>query len=187
MPKGTNYSLEEIDSLLDANEAQSKPVKVIIAWSFPASYSLRHALDDGFWRQHLGIFLCRTRLSGLSRELKNDFLYREWTYFLRFFRLDRSKITIAATTIIQSSFIFVIVSSTCWSGRRIFWGHVACVYVLMPLCVYANNFRTQQNLCQGNICLYVFMPLCCVFLILGMLHCFTIMYSNYLVLVIEWA
>ena len=33
----------------------------------------------------------------------------------------------------------------------------------MPLCVYAYVFRTQQNLCQGNICLYVFMPLCCVF------------------------
>ncbi len=37
------------------------------------------------------------------------------------------------------------------------------VYVLMPLCVYAYVFRTQQNLCQSNICLYVFMPLCCVF------------------------
>mgnify|MGYP006973772595 CR=1 FL=1 len=44
---------------------------------------------------------------------------------------------------------------------------MACVYVLMPLCVYAHNFRTQQNLCQGNICLYVFMPLCSVILILG--------------------
>jgi hypothetical protein len=48
---------------------------------------------------------------------------------------------------------------------------VAYVYVLMPLCVYAYVFRTQQNLCQGNICLYVFMSLCRVFLILGMLQC----------------
>ena len=50
-------------------------------------------------------------------------------------------------------------------------GHgLLLVYVLMPLCVYAHVFRTQQNLCQGNICLYVFMPLCRVILILGMLH-----------------
>jgi len=74
-------------------------------------------------------------------------------------------VVIVIVVIVNGVVVFVVTIKKEWQGTC---GMCLCLNAFVCLCFF---FRTQQNLCQGNIlCLKVFMPLCCVFLILGMLH-----------------